>query len=179
VALFDFVTPTEEEAIRFYHHAWDVIYQVRSPRILLQLDRSQLQTKVIPNAKCWPNTPSGEIHGCIPFLEVWCPEDIPKNMISQIYRLDAGPVYGELNWEEIAFDAIIQPEDHEKVAKPPPPFLGTTEQEAVQYWLNNPSGPFPPEVEELLSKFFEKDSGDDPVERRLREERAERSPDDI
>jgi len=94
VMLFDFVTPSEEEIIGTWEHAWDVLTD-EVTTVLLRLDRRRLRTKVIPNsaANC------GD--GYISFCEVWYPEPIPMIAISSVYRVPSPAAFGEFRPEQI------------------------------------------------------------------------------
>lgn len=83
IALFDFVTATDQQLDDNWEHALDLV-----GRVLVQLSWEQLRPKIISNDICRGKPVDGKYYGCIPFLEVWYPEDIPLSMITQIYRVD-------------------------------------------------------------------------------------------
>lgn len=87
VSLFDFVTPSEDEVIRSWEHAWDVLVNVEAPTILLQLERSRLEPRIIPNSQGMQGAPDGKYYGCIPYCEVWYPGEIPSDAISSVYQV--------------------------------------------------------------------------------------------
>ena len=102
VALFDFVSPSEEEVIETWDRAWETLTNIKATTILLRLDRRRLRSRIIPNSQGWPRAPNGEIYFLIPFCEVWYPEDIPTIAISQVYELLPPSKFGELNCTRIA-----------------------------------------------------------------------------
>jgi hypothetical protein len=89
VALFDFMTPSEDQVIRSWGHAWDVLVNEEAPTILIQLNRKHLEQKIIPNSQGMQPAPSGKQYGCIPFCEVWYPDEIPTAAITSVYRVPA------------------------------------------------------------------------------------------
>jgi hypothetical protein len=85
VALFDFVSPTEEDLIQSWQHAMDFL-TIRD--ILIRLDARRLRRKVIPNRIGYePENGIVNYDLCIPHCEVWYPEDIPITAIRKVYRL--------------------------------------------------------------------------------------------
>jgi hypothetical protein len=91
VALFDFHTPSDREVIRQWGNAWDVLVNTCEDHILLQLDRCRLEAKIIPNSKVWGRSDKKVLGGCIPFVEVWYPEEIPIDTVGTVYRVPATP----------------------------------------------------------------------------------------
>ncbi|MFL5340434.1 MAG: hypothetical protein ACJ8F7_09805 [Gemmataceae bacterium] len=89
IALFDFATPSEGEVMRQWGNAWDVMVKNREDHILLQLERSSLEGRIIPNSEVFGRSDGKIAGGCIPFVEVWYPEDIPTDCIASVYRLPA------------------------------------------------------------------------------------------
>jgi hypothetical protein len=84
IALFDFVTPSEEEVIQTWGHACDVLSQ--NGPVLLRLDRSSLDPKVIPNRDVWGREDTLR-YLLIPFIEAWYPGEISTDAITAKFRL--------------------------------------------------------------------------------------------
>jgi hypothetical protein len=148
VALFDFCTPSEDDAIRQWAHAWDVFMGGGGRalvRVLLQLTRERLVSKIIPNRR---GHLDGELFGCIEHCEVWYPEDIPTDAISAAYRLPVATVFGQFNPEPIRLNERVEPEQRKEPA--PPSCEGWTPDQAVQYVLDNPEGQLPRALLDLL-----------------------------
>jgi hypothetical protein len=56
-------------------------------QILLQLDREQLEGRIVPSSACcdWQ---LGKINGgCVPHVEVWYPDDIPIRCVKNVYAI--------------------------------------------------------------------------------------------
>jgi hypothetical protein len=89
VALFDFVTPSEQEAIRQWENAWTFL---RASDILVRLDRRRLRSEIIPNHL---GRNDATACGCIPYLEVWYPDEIPTRFITAIYVMPLSSHLGD------------------------------------------------------------------------------------
>lgn len=107
VALFDFASPSEEEIIQNWHHAWDVI-RSKPTTVLLRLDRRRLHSKIIPNSQARQWLAEGKVANIIPFCEVWCPEEIPIVAVSHAYRVSEARAY-ELNPIQISKTERVEP----------------------------------------------------------------------
>jgi len=95
VALFDFISPSEEEIIRKWENAWEVLTDYERATILIQLDRPRLMPKIIPNHYGWDAQDGRQILGCIPFCEVWYPDEIATDAVTSVFRLPPPSRYGE------------------------------------------------------------------------------------
>jgi hypothetical protein len=87
VSLFDFATPSDEQVIRQWGNAWDVLTNTQATHVLLRLDRGHLEPKIMPNSVAYPKTKDGGIFGCIPWVEVWYPEDIAIAAVTAVYHI--------------------------------------------------------------------------------------------
>jgi hypothetical protein len=90
IALFDFATPSEEEVMRQLGNAWDVITDMHADQVFLQVERGRLDARIVPNSECWGRSDGKVLGGCIPFIEVWYPDDIPADAIVSAYSIRAG-----------------------------------------------------------------------------------------
>lgn len=96
VALFDFVTPTEDDVIKNWGNCWDVLTQgeVKS-NVLLRLDRRKLRSNVI----------SGSIAQksllYIPHCEVWFPGRISIDAVRAVHCLSIDVPFGELKVTQV------------------------------------------------------------------------------
>jgi hypothetical protein len=156
IALFDFVTPTEEEIMRVWDRAWEVItFNARQVAVLLQIERQRLEDRIIPNGR------ASHDEGHVPFCEVWYPDDIPIDAISGVYRLPLQENFGELNPERIALGEHVEPE--QRTYGLPPNCEGWTPKQAFEWLVRNADAqPIPPAIRELLGDdFFTRDDSSD------------------
>jgi hypothetical protein len=86
VALFDFVYPSENEVIHQWGNAWDVLTDQGASTILIRLDRRRLRSKIIPNRE-GRKIVDDRAFGCIPYCEVWYPDEIPTTFVIGVYEV--------------------------------------------------------------------------------------------
>jgi len=163
VALFDFVGPTEDELIVVWRRAWDILtLGLKETSVLLRLDRNRLRDKMIPNSEGEATTLY------VPYCEVWYPSAIAISDVVEAFRVPRHS--GSINFrpEPVGMAETIASERREEYVEPLP--ANATKEEAVRWWQNNPNGPFPQELRDLLPELFDAPrEQDDPVERKIRE----------
>lgn len=86
VCLFDFISPSENETIEHWQHAWDVLVAKKPNNILLQFDRPKLEPRIIPNSEAEKPGKWG-VCGRIESCEVWYPDEISLDAITNVYRV--------------------------------------------------------------------------------------------
>lgn len=107
VALFDFLSPTEEECIESWCHAWDIMVLSGDERaVLIELSRDDLSGSVLPNST------AGHGLNYVKHLEVWYPTPIPASAFVAAYLLPRGKVFGEFNYTKIDPLQRVEPIPH-------------------------------------------------------------------
>ena len=114
-SLFDFETPTEEECIRQWDKAFDILYQ-RPINVLLQINRDVLEERLIANSVAMLDLNQHDL--VIWFVEAWYPERIPVSAITKGVLFWKSPEvafteFTDLQILEQAIDAELQkPQEH-------------------------------------------------------------------
>lgn len=102
VSLFDFHTPSENDAIRLWDRVHDILTDPVRETVLVKLNANNLLSKLIPNSEGWDRTrQTYKAGGCIPICETWYPDDIPTSWVENAYRLKPSSALDVFHWTQI------------------------------------------------------------------------------